>query len=64
MTNDKAEMSNQAQNPKDGGRYFWHLDIWMDFSRHLDFHIWNLFKTWGLESRVWSGATVGDSSAS
>jgi len=29
MTNDKAQMPNQAQNPNDKKSGFWHLSIWI-----------------------------------
>jgi hypothetical protein len=28
-TNDKAQMPNQAQNPNEQKRYFWHSSIWI-----------------------------------
>jgi hypothetical protein len=60
MTNYKAQMSNQAQNPKYKKIVlaFKHLD----FICYLDFDIWNLFSIWCLEFRIWRGATVGSSS--
>jgi ATP/ADP translocase len=46
MSNAKAQISNQAQNPKDKTEYFWHLSIWISiviwvltFVWHLDFDI-------------------------
>jgi len=60
MTNDKAQMSKQAQNPRYEKKVvlaFKHLD----FICHLDFDIWNLFSIWCLGFRIWSGATVGSS---
>jgi hypothetical protein len=29
MSNDKAQMSSQVQNPKGKTEWFWHLSIWV-----------------------------------
>jgi hypothetical protein len=69
MTNYKAQMSNQAQNPKYKKivlAFNLPAKAWqaghLDFICYLDFDIWNLFSIWCLEFRIWRGATVGSSS--